>query len=165
MKKGKQLMAGLLLFAFIGLLAVSIVFIMKTPDPQPPIINESFSGAPPTRASKCNCIPGYIPSNVNVNKSGKITQIKDTTSGTYVYYYTPTDTTNLYVINLNNTCGLPLKPSDRTMNSNNYAQAMNYAGNVGQLTCDVVSKEKVASSTYFCQNLSNPADQIPCYKS
>jgi hypothetical protein len=167
MKKGKQMMAGLLLFAFIGLVSLSIVFSISSPKEEiiETVFRESFIDPPPTRASDCNCIPGYIPSNVNINRKGKIYQTKDSTSGTFIYYYMPTDTKDLYVINLNNTCGLALKPTDRVTNSNNYPEVANYSGNMGQLTCDLVKNEKTSLSTYFCQSLTNPEVHRQCYKS
>jgi hypothetical protein len=166
MKKGKQMIAGLLLFAFIGLISISILFSISSPKEEiiETIMKESFADPPPTRASECNCIPGYIPSNMTINKKGTIHQTKDNVSGNYIYYYMPIDSTNLYIINLNNTCGLKLKPSDRTINSNNYPQVVNYAGNMGQLTCDLVKKEKNSTSAYFCQNLTDPNLRAQCYK-
>ena len=167
MKIGKQLMAGLLLFAFIGLVGISIQFIMTLPNEESRklAIKESFTGnSPPVRSSDCNCIPGYIPSNMNVNEQGGIFQTKDSETGTFIYYYRPPESKDLYIINLNNTCGLNVNPSDRTVNSKNYPQVVGYTGNMGQLTCNIVKNKKDVSATFFCQSLENPADQVPCYR-
>jgi hypothetical protein len=86
----KQIVAGVLLFAFLVLIMLSVQFMQDSSGNV--LIKETFTSLGPTRASDCQCLPGYIPS-----KSGRAdvklvmfwnrTTILYTDTWAKVYYY------------------------------------------------------------------------------
>jgi len=171
MNKGKQLIAGLLLFAFISLISLAAMFFMA----EPKEYSEPFITKKVTRVSDCNCLPGYIPSNMKSKyDDGKIYQypiINDDETITNEFYFVMKD--SIRRIDLNNPCGFPLTKSDETIKKFKYKDLRKYnnfnkyvnsiqGGSVGVIDCSYFNKTEKLDS-YFCQNLSNPTDKSTCY--
>ena len=87
----KQIVAGVLLFAFLVLIMLSVQFMQDSSGNV--LIKEAFTSSGPTRASDCQCLPGYIPSNSGradvklvMFPSGGIILYTDTWAKQYNYY-------------------------------------------------------------------------------
>lgn len=125
---------------------------------------EGFTSAAPTRASDCNCLPGYIPSKEGGKYGGNIFRFEG--PGAVLYGYNPPGTYGIYYINpYNDTCGLPtsgdfpiiiLKGSPGSTRDTKYEWK-------GELTCDVVKKNTNTQETFFCQRLGDPSSRRECY--
>lgn len=132
---------------------------------------EGFTSAAPTRASDCNCLPGYIPSKDSGGRNIlKIWGFKDS-RGNELYYYVPSGSNDLYfyssMYNMN-TCGLPtsgdfpmIAPSDIKGEPGSTLQSKYQFR--GMLTCDVVKKNTNTQETFFCQRLGDPSARRECY--
>ena len=164
----KPIVAGLLLFFFIGLVAVAVQFMQNPPQAPEPPKAEGFASAAPTRATDCSCLPGYVPSNKKSDsRHGGIFYDTGPTSIPPWFIYVPDDSPNSYYgINSNspNQCGIDLRtliPRSRYLNNNSLA-ALNLRP-IGAFNCDMLKKSDSISPTFFCQSLSNPADIKQCY--
>jgi hypothetical protein len=130
---------------------------------------EGFTSAAPTRASDCNCLPGYIPSKDSGGKyGGNILKFKFN-DGRELYYYNPSGSNALYFYDsYRNTCGLPtsgdfpmLVWSDVKNNLSSTPQSKYELR--GMLRCDVVKKNTNTQETFFCQRLGDPSSRRECY--
>ncbi len=86
----KQIVAGVLLFAFLVLIMLSVQFMQDSSGNV--LIKETFTSLGPTRASDCQCLPGYIPSKSGradvklvMFNSGAIFLYNDTWAKAYIY--------------------------------------------------------------------------------
>ena len=150
-------------FVWIGLSGIN--FIQKTKE------EEGFatSAGPITRASDCNCLPGYIPSSETNGYNGKI--FWTTENGSNYYLFNPDGTKDVYWIQSENSCGIPNINLPSKPNSGNYTYlssddvfgASRKYGYKGGLQCNMVKKNEAASGIFFCQNLSNPEKRRNCY--
>lgn len=170
MNKGKQLIAGLLLFAFISLISLAAMFFMAEPkEYSEPFITKV------TRATDCNCLPGYIPSNMKSKyDDGKIYQyqrINDDETFENEFYFIMKNSIRL--IDLNNPCAFPLTKADGTIQKFKYKDLTKYhdfnkymkvvqGGSVEMVKCSDLEKTQKLDS-YFCKSLSNPTEQSTCY--
>jgi hypothetical protein len=129
---------------------------------------EGFSSAAPTRASDCNCLPGYIPSKEGGKYGGNILKFKFN-DGREFYYYNPSGTNNIYMYDsYRDTCGLPtsgdfpmIVPGDIKGNPSSTPQSKYELR--GMLRCDVVKKNTNTQETFFCQRLGDPSSRRECY--
>ena len=149
------------LFVWIALFGVN--FIQATPISEPFVSTATAI----TRASDCNCLPGYIPSADTGSYNGKIFSSKE--MGHSIYYFNPDGTNELYYIPSNNSCGIPNINTFSQPNTGNYPflEFKNFGANQkytfnGWLQCNMVHK-KESSGTFFCQNLTNPEKRRNCY--
>ena len=115
---------------------------------------------PITRATDCNCLPGYIPSSESGDYNGKIFQTS--WQGTQ-YLFNPEGTTKVYWINQNNSCGIRLTGTYPSLaleelfsNGSRYTYA-------GMLQCNLVHKKQLTQPLFFCQNLTSPEKRRNCY--
>ena len=124
-------------------------------------VTEGFSSAP-TRATDCNCLPGYIPSSSSNGYGGKIFTFKQG-DGSY-YLYNPSGTSDVYSINPgNDTCGLPTSGDFPTKSWDELFSQNSKYRHKGFLKCDVVTKNTNTANTFFCQSLSNSSRTRACY--
>ena len=152
----RTIVAALVLSAF------SLLVLHVLTNPQAPITHEkeSFVNTNVTRASKCNCLPGYIPSS---GADGKI--YGGSHRGTI--YYVPRGSKNLlYSIDSTNNCGIPIHDDYPYVmdwfNSNNITNQGQF--NVIPLTCDILQKSNGGGGeNYFCQKLGDPTVTRKCY--
>ena len=123
---------------------------------------EGFATAP-TRATDCNCLPGYIPSSSSSSlKSYGGNVFLFLGSRGYMYLYNPSGTSDFYYINPeNDTCGLSTS-GDFPVISREEAYGPKFTWK-GDLTCSVVTKNTNPKPTFFCQNLSDSSRTRPCY--
>ncbi len=118
--------------------------------------SESFVDTAPTRASSCNCLPGYIPSN---GSSGIGGNLYSGTGG--VVYYVPTGTHMAYKVDKQNACGLPVNGIHPDILTWWNPPTTSHTGEV--LTCDKVQPAAASTSTYVCQKLGDPTVTRKCY--
>ena len=162
MKRLTILFITLSIAVFVWVALSGINFIQTT------VEEEGFVTAPITRATDCNCLPGYIPSSETNDYNGKI--FWTTEHGSNYYLFNPDGTKDVYWIQSENSCGisninLPSKP-----NSGNYTYLAESdvfgSGNKyrykGILQCNIL-KKKEQGINFFCQNLSNPEKRRNCY--
>ena len=115
---------------------------------------EAFVDSAPTRASSCNCLPGYIPSN---GSSGIGGNLYTGTGG--ILYYVPTGTTMAYKVDKQNACGLPVNGVHPDILTWWNPPETSHTGEV--LTCDKV--QTASTGTYVCQKLGDPTVTRKCY--
>ena len=116
---------------------------------------------PITRASDCNCLPGYIPSSEDSDYNGKIFQTFG--GGQTHYLFNPEGTKKVYWINQENSCGITMSstyPSLAVEELFTNGSEYSYAGN---LNCNLVKKKQSTQPVFFCQNLSSPEKRRNCY--
>ena len=151
------------IFVWVGLSGINFIQVSSAEEEE-----EGFatSTSPITRASDCNCLPGYIPSNDTSGYNGKI--FSTLWYGTE-YLFNPDGTNNVYWIVPNNACGIPNINLPSQPNSGNYPflPLDNVFGGgkyryKGGLQCNMIKKTE-ASGIFFCQNLSNPEKRRKCY--
>jgi hypothetical protein len=146
-------------FVYVGLYGIN--FIQKTTE------EEGFKTGigPVTRASDCNCLPGYIPaSDAESEYNGKF--FITTNWGGIDYLFKPDgDSQYVYWINPHNSCGIKineLKGTYRNLTSQElFTNGSGYTY-YGGLNCNMV-KKKGPGVNFFCQNLSNPEKRRDCY--
>ena len=144
--------AGLLIFAFIGVVILSVNFVHSI-DPSGSIVREHFTTAP-TRAANCQCVPGYIPS---INRLGGTVYMDNR-----YLLFSPRGTNDLYMIKEYDSCGISYTNTEnykKLTRENNYLGFTHYSVK-GYLTCDMLNKN---NKNYFCQSLSNPSKTRKCY--
>jgi hypothetical protein len=165
MKRVTILFITLSIAAFVWLGLSGINFIQTTKKEEE---EEGFVTAPITRASDCNCLPGYIPSSETNGYNGKIFLTIERKENYYLF--NPDGTKDVYWIPNENSCGIPNINDPSKPNSGNYT----YLASVdifgadrkyiykGSLQCNMLKKIK-ASGIFFCQNLGNPEKRRNCY--
>jgi hypothetical protein len=147
------------IFVWVGLSGIN--FIQTTEE-------EGFVTAPITRASDCNCLPGYIPSSETNGYNGKI--FWSIENGGNYYFFNPDGTRNIYLIQTENSCGIPNINLPSQANSGNYTYLdindLNTRDSKyrfsGRLQCNML-KKKEQEVNFFCQSLSNPEKRRNCY--
>lgn len=164
MKRLTILFITLSIAVFVWVALSGINFIQTTVEEE-----EGFVTGPITRATDCNCLPGYIPSSETNDYNGKIFwSIED--GGNY-YFFNPDGTTKIYLIQTENSCGIPNINLPSQANIGNYPylditgvnrQGGNKYGYYGRLQCNMIRK-KEQGVNFFCQNLSNPEKRRNCY--
>lgn len=123
---------------------------------------EGFSSAP-TRATDCNCLPGYIPSSSSLKGYGGNIFI-DIEQGISYYLYNPSGTSDIYWIHDgNDTCGLPTSGNFPLKTWEEIFGPKRTYTYKGYLTCSVVTKNTNTQDTFFCQNLGDSSRTRPCY--
>lgn len=165
MKRVTILFITLSIAAFVWVGLSGIDFIQTTKE------EEGFATGtgPITRASDCNCLPGYIPSSETNGYNGKIFWTIE--RGENYYLFNPDGTKHVYWISSEYTCGIPNINPPSQSNSGNYPYL---ASNdifgpdstyryKGALQCNIVKKNEVTSAIFFCQNLSSPEKRRNCY--
>ena len=149
------------LFVWIALFGVD--FIQATPISEPFVSTTSV-----TRASDCNCLPGYIPSSETSAYNGKIFWLR--MPGENIYLFNPDGTKDMYWVKSENPCGIPNINTFTQPNTGNYPSivyseifggASKYTYK-GTLQCNMLQK-KESSGIFFCQNLTNPEKRRNCY--
>jgi hypothetical protein len=153
----KPIVAGLLLFFFIGLVAVAVQFMQNPPQAPAPPKSEGFASAAPTRATDCSCLPGYVPSNIKVTNTTKsdgnngINGIHCFNSVCYAKRYS-----DLMAAFGDGTTG---QSKDSLINHwRNHGIIENR-----NPCCDSTVRTEKKTNIFFCQSLSNPADIKQCY--
>lgn len=162
MKRLTILFITLSIAVFVWVALSGINFIQTTVEEE-----EGFVTAPITRATDCNCLPGYIPSSETNDYNGKIFW---TTQGGNYYLFNPEGTKDVYWIQSENSCGIPNINQPSQPNSGNYTYLADSdvfgSGNKyrykGMLQCNIL-KKKDSGVNFFCQNLSNPEKRRNCY--
>ena len=165
MKRLTMLFITLCIGLFVWIALFGVNFIQTTP-----MCQEGFASTATaiTRASDCNCLPGYIPSSETSEYNGKI--FSSIIAGNTRYLFNPDGTKDTYWIKSENPCGIPNINTFTQPNTGNYpyldhseifGAAPKYSYN-GVLQCNMVHK-KEASGIFFCQNLANPEKRRNCY--
>lgn len=122
---------------------------------------EGFASAAPTRASECNCLPGYIPSKDAGGKYGGNILTWTGASGNKFYYYNPSGTNDAYEYRSNNTCGLPTSGDFTSVSHSDLFVNKKYNYRWDKSPCDLIKKNK--DETFFCQRLGDPSARRECY--
>jgi hypothetical protein len=164
MKRLTILFITLSIAAFVWLGLSGINFIQETKE------EEGFATSTGliTRASDCNCLPGYIPASETGGYNGKI--FWSTENNQNYYLFNPEGTNDVYWIQSENSCGIPNINVPSKPNSGNYTflsddsvfgadRKYTYKGS---LQCNML-KKKEQGINYFCQNLTNPEKRRKCY--
>jgi hypothetical protein len=151
------------IFVWVGLSGINFIQVSSVEE-------EPFATgtSPITRASDCNCLPGYIPSSQTNGYNGKIFLTIERNENYYLF--NPDGTKDVYWISTGETCGIPNINLPSKPNSGNYTYLASDdifgAGRKysykGQLRCNMVKKIDV-SGIFFCQNLGNPEKRRNCY--
>jgi len=146
------------LFFWIALFGVD--FIQATPVSEPFVSTTSV-----TRASDCNCLPGYIPATEIGGYNGKIFSSKERDAS--IYLFNPDGTKDIYWIPSENSCGIPNINTYSQPNTGNYpfldfTEVLRTGRYKGRLSCTMV-QNKESSGIFFCQNLTNPEKRRNCY--
>ena len=167
--KREAILIGLCVAAFVAVAGLGVQFINN---PIEDFIKEGFKTGAVTRASDCNCLPGYIPS----NKGGGGYDGKIVAAPNGLLLYIPNNTNVMYAISpWGNTCNLI--PEFKT--GMDYDEYIKIYSNLSRkystdfspyqsyrleqtLTCDVV-KPALSGTNYFCQNLEDPLKTRKCY--
>lgn len=169
----KRLIIFLFVAAFLAVGSVGIQFINK----EKIHVKDGFVGAV-TRASDCNCLPGYIPSNKSAGEyDGNILAGEH---GPPVY--NPSNTNDIYMIDPANMCNLLPGVKDFDMRTStdmdNYYRFVAFRNNIlakskpidfnlyryrGTLTCDIIKQKITVADNYFCQHLTDPSKTRKCY--
>ena len=142
-------------FVWVGLSGIN--FIQNTT-----VKDEGFntSTGPITRASDCNCLPGYIPSSDNGDYNGKIFQI--VTNGLQ-YLFNPEGTKKIYWINPENSCGITMSGTYPSLSIEQFFSNGSEYSYSGNLQCNFIKKKQSTQSIFFCQNLTSPEKRRNCY--
>ena len=122
---------------------------------------EGFSSAAPTRASDCNCLPGYIPSKDAGGKYGGNILTWTADSGNKFYFYNPSGTNDAYEYRSDNTCGLPTSGDFTSVSHSDLFVNKKYNHRWDKSPCDLIKKNK--DETFFCQRLGDPSARRECY--
>jgi hypothetical protein len=173
--KREAILIALCVAAFIAIANLGVQFINN---PVEDFAKEGFKTGAVTRASDCNCLPGYIPS--NKGGGGYDGNIITDPNGA-VALYIPNNTKDMYMIDTNNTCNLLPGVNNFDMRTstddNNYAKYRSFISSIyeksksfnlssynykGNLQCDLV-KQGGSDTNYFCQNLETPSKTRKCY--
>ena len=174
MKRDTIILIAFCLAGFVAVALQGIQFINKPLEHKEPL--EGFTAV--TRASDCNCLPGYIPS----NKSGGEYDGNILVGEQGPPVYNPNNTNDIYMIDPANMCNLlpGVKDFDmRTTNDmDNYYKFVAFRNNIlakskpidfnlyryrGTLTCDIIKQKTMATDNYFCQHLTDPSKTRKCY--
>jgi len=164
MKRLTILFITLSIAVFVWVALSGINFIQTTVEEE-----EGFVTGPVTRATDCNCLPGYIPSSETNDYNGKIFVTKGPDGGNY-YLFNPEGTKDVYWIQSQNSCGIPNinLPSQANIGNYPYLSHSELFGSdnkyryKGNLQCNIL-KKKEQGINFFCQNLSNPEKRRNCY--
>ena len=183
----RSLVAGLLIFAFIGIVLVSLqgapITGVFTPATATSRHVEGFEVV--KRAAECQCLPGYVPSKESAG--GEVICVVYASTWK-TYWYIPSGGNKLFRINPVNPCGIPNINEASEPNTGNYPEIkwsefinlVCFGGRpVWSLTSsckydlinlpltpeDMKSKNTITSksSNYFCQSLSDPSKTRKCY--
>jgi hypothetical protein len=158
----RTIFIGICIAAFVWLSLLAIDFINKNQREQSHSRDdyniEGFRAAV-TRASDCNCLPGYIPSKDSSEYNGKFYTFED------YLVYVPDNTKNTYSIDTRHS---PCESFDKMMNSpridRDTLDRHRYSGFISKdhNNCNILSK-KESTGVYFCQKLGNPEQKRDCY--
>ena len=161
----RTIFIGICIAAFVWLSLLAIDFINKNQTEQSHSRDdyniEGFTTAV-TRASDCNCLPGYIPSKDSSEYNGKIYSFLRPGGD---LFYIPDNTKNIYRIN---TWDSPCESFDKMMNypliDRDTLERHRFSGFIskGDNTCNILTK-KESTGVYFCQKLGNPEQKRDCY--
>lgn len=162
----RTIFIGICIAAFVWLSLLAIDFINKNQREHSHSLDdyniEGFTTAV-TRASDCNCLPGYIPSKESSEYNGKF--YTEEYPGGIRLYYVPENTKDLYIINIwNSQC----ESFDKMMNSPRIDTATfakyRFLGFISkdENNCNILTK-KESTGVYFCQKLGNPEQKRDCY--
>jgi hypothetical protein len=177
----RSLVAGLLIFAFIGVVLVSL-----QGTPMKTIVTKPLEGFELIkRAAECQCLPGYVPSKESAG--GEVICVHYLGNGRS-YWYIPSGGNKIFRISAENPCGIPHINTRYEPNTGNYPEIMwpefsnlicfgGYPIWSPSSTCkydlmnlpltpeDMKSKNTITSksSNYFCQSLSDPSKTRKCY--
>lgn len=162
----RTIFIGICIAAFVWLSLLAIDFINKNQREDSHSRDdyniEGFTTAV-TRASDCNCLPGYIPSKESSEYNGKFYTEKYPHS--IGLLYVPENTKDFYMIN---TWDSPCEPLDKMMNSPLADRATfakyRFSGFISKdnNNCNILTK-KESTGVYFCQKLGNPEQKRDCY--
>jgi hypothetical protein len=170
MKRVTVILIALCIALFVGVASLGVRFI-NTPQEEEGFTAQSVVV---TRASDCNCLPGYIATNSpSSGYNGKIFNVilnYDWNGGRSIYFFVPDGETNRYEIDSEKSCGIPHIYPKSEPNAGNYPVmsysdfTAKYPGGGNWLSCDKVKKaESTDSSNYFCKNLVDPGKIRKCY--
>jgi hypothetical protein len=153
----RAFVAGLLIFAFIGVIILSVNFVQSI-DPSGNTVREHFTTAP-TRAANCQCLPGYIPS---VNRLGGTVYMDTGVLLRYgVLFFSPSGTKDFYGVAKDDSCGISYTDTEKyTKLTRENMHGFTFSSYRGLLTCDKLNRN---TKNYFCQSLSNPSKTRKCY--
>jgi hypothetical protein len=124
---------------------------------------EGFTSAAPTRASDCNCLPGYIPSKGAGGQYGGNILTWTGATGHKYYYYNPSGTNDVYHISSDNKCGLPTSGDFMSVTHSDLFSNKKYKYTWQKSACDVVNENKNKEGMFFCQRLGDPSSRRECY--
>lgn len=126
---------------------------------------EGFSSAAPTRASDCNCLPGYIPSKDSGGKYGGniLTWQPFSDEDRKYYFYNPSGTNDAYEYRSDNTCGLPTSGDFTSVSHSDLFVNKKYNHRWDKSPCDLIKKNTNTQETFFCQRLGDPSARRDCY--
>jgi hypothetical protein len=160
MKRLTILFITLSIAAFVWLSLSGINFIQTSTVKEEEGFATSTGTGPITRASDCNCLPGYIPSSESGDYNGKIFQIS--WMGTQ-YLFNPEGTKKVYWINPNNSCGITMTGTYPSLALHELFGNGSQHSYSGILQCNLVQKKQPTQPHFFCQNLMSPEKRRKCY--
>jgi hypothetical protein len=172
MKRVTVILIALCIALFVGVASLGVRFINTSlPEEQEGFTAQSVVV---TRASDCNCLPGYIATNSpSSGYNGKIFNAIlnfDWNGGRSIYMFVPDGEANHYQLNPQNPCGIPHIYGPSEPNAGNYPVMSysdfraKYPGGGNWVSCGQVKKvESTDSSNYFCKNLVDPGKIRKCY--
>ena len=158
----RTIFIGICIATFVWLSLLAIDFINKTHRSDDYNI-EAFTTGAVTRASDCNCLPGYIPSKESSEYNGKFYTLNR--PGGNELYYVPDNTKNIYIVD---TTDYSCEPFEKMMNSPKIDRAgiekHRFSGIIRKTNnnCNIIRK-KEQTGVYFCQKLGNPEQKRECY--
>ena len=162
----RTIFIGICIAAFVWLSLLAIDFINKNQREHSHSRDdyniEGFTTAV-TRASDCNCLPGYIPSKESSEYNGKFYTLK-LPDGKKLFFV-PDNTKDLYIVDMWN---YQCESFEKMMNSPEIDRAgiekHRFKGDISKFhnSCNIITK-KEQTGVYFCQKLGNPEQKRECY--
>lgn len=160
----RTIFIGICIAAFVWLSLLAIDFINKTHRSDDYNI-EAFTTGAVTRASDCNCLPGYIPSKESSEYNGKFYTFSMGEGDSIRLFYFPDNTKDVYTVDIwRDQC----ESFEKMMNSpridSNTIEKRIWKGYIGNSNnnCNIITK-KEQTGVYFCQKLGNPEQKRECY--
>jgi len=153
----RSIVAALVLSAFS--LIVLYIILSPTAEVAQSSVKEAFVNKAATRASLCNCLPGYIPSTGGGGNGGTIYKLPN---GLIVYI--PIASRIVYIVDRTNTCGISMDAPYPSFSD--WAQYNNIISDsqlsIMNLTCDILQPTNKGGN-YVCQKLGDPTVTRKCY--
>jgi len=158
MPMARSFAAGILIIVFIGLIYLSVDF-MKNANAYG--LQEGFDSQykAPTRATDCQCLPGYIPSNTRSQFGGRFVLVD---SGWGINFL-PDGTKNAHWVKSCNMCNINICDPKNYTNMTAGEFTRNYTLKYDKIfDCSLIPAPQPAG-TFFCKHLEDPSKTRKCY--